>query len=139
MNVIATCFLEKLLALSTDKTCLRRFPTKPDSNQSPQLQRLDRLVKFCGCAVWSVLLLFANPRRQVFSHQGPYNIIAVLQGHDQTDLKYQARGCTGSRDLLAKLEIEDLDLILREALAGKELWCPLVVQSGMHVIQRRSR
>ena len=30
-----------------DKTCLRGFPTKQDSNQSPQLQRLARILKFC--------------------------------------------------------------------------------------------
>ena len=63
--------------------------TKPDSNQSPQLQRLARelnfsliiilnmilyhkritkeLIRLRGCAGWSAPLLFANPRRQ-FSH-----------------------------------------------------------------------
>ena len=36
-----------------------------------------------------------------------------------------------SRELLAKLELEDLDLILRESsegFAGLDMWCILVVQ-----------
>ena len=69
------------------------FPSKRDSNQSPQLQRLSRKSKFtpvaslhmkltkkritkalislCGCAGWSASVLFTNPRRQVFSRCGP--------------------------------------------------------------------
>ena len=34
-----------------------------------------------------------------------------IYDHDQTDLQYQARGCGHGK---AKLELEDLDLILRE-------------------------
>ena len=30
------------------------------------------LIRLCICAGWSAPLLFANPRRQVFSRQGPY-------------------------------------------------------------------
>ena len=30
------------------------------------------LIRLQGCAGWSAPLLFANPRRQVFSRQGPY-------------------------------------------------------------------
>ena len=35
---------------------------------------------------------------------------------------------TRSRDQLEKLELQDLDLILREALAGKDIRSPLGVQ-----------
>ena len=66
------------------------------SNQSPQLHRLSRNLKFClynvasldmilsikritkalirlrGCAGWSAPVLFANHRRQVFLRRGPY-------------------------------------------------------------------
>ena len=30
------------------------------------------LIRLHGCAGWSAPVLFANPRRQVFSHRGPY-------------------------------------------------------------------
>ena len=30
------------------------------------------LIRLCRCAGWSAPLLFANPRRQVFSRRGPY-------------------------------------------------------------------
>ena len=72
---------------------LKLFPTKRVSNQFPQLQRLARLLKFHlkqvymflskkrmtkalirlrGCAGWSAPVLFANPRRQIFSRRGLY-------------------------------------------------------------------
>ena len=35
------------------------------------------LISLRGCAGWSAPLLFANPRRQVFSHRGPYVINAL--------------------------------------------------------------
>ena len=39
------------------------------------------LISLCGWAGWSVPLLFANPRRQVFSRQGPIEIwILFLSG-----------------------------------------------------------
>ena len=42
-----------------------------------------------------------------------------------------------SRELLAKLDLEDIDLILRkEGLAGIDMWRALAVQSGLHVIHR---
>ena len=41
-----------------------------------------------------------------------------------------------SSELLAKLELEDLDLILREGFAGLGMWSVLVVQSEQHVIYR---
>ena len=46
------------------------------------------LVSLCGCAGWSVPLLFANLRRQVFSRQGPYGISQVHRKYDlaQTNL-----------------------------------------------------
>ena len=31
------------------------------------------LIRLRGCAGWSAPVLFANPRRQVFSRRGPYN------------------------------------------------------------------
>ena len=39
-------------------------------------------------------------------------------------------------ELLAKLELEDLNLILREGFAGLGKWNVLVVQSEQHVIYR---
>ena len=43
-----------------------------------------------------------------------------------------------SNELLAKIELEDLDLILREreGFAGLGMWGILVVQSEQHVIYR---
>ena len=74
--------------------------------QSPQIQRLARKMKFRfvarlymilskerkikalislrGCPGWPVPMLFANPRRQVFSRRGPINI--DLQLHSQINL-----------------------------------------------------
>ena len=73
------------------------FPTKWDSNQSPQLKRLARknelsfvaswgmvlskrritkaLIRLRGCAGWSAPLLFAILWRQVFSRGGNYGIV----------------------------------------------------------------
>ena len=67
------------------------FPTKRDSNQSPPLEieispvasldmvpinkRITKaLIRLSGCAGWSAPVLFANPRRQVFSRFGPINV-----------------------------------------------------------------
>ena len=46
----------------------------------------------------------------------PSALAAQQEGHDQTDLQYQARGCGHSKVKIAtgKIELEDLDLILRE-------------------------
>ena len=33
------------------------------------------LIRLRGCAGWSAPVLFANPRRQVFSRQGPYYVV----------------------------------------------------------------
>ena len=41
-----------------------------------------------------------------------------------------------SSELLAKLELEDLSLILREGFAGLGIWSLLVMQSELHVIYR---
>ena len=41
-----------------------------------------------------------------------------------------------SSKLLAKLELEGLNLILREGFAGLGMWSVLVVQSEQHVINR---
>ena len=35
------------------------------------------LIRLHGCTGWSAPLLFANPRRQVFSRQGPYKEIII--------------------------------------------------------------
>ena len=39
-------------------------------------------------------------------------------------------------ELLAKLELEDLDLILRKSFASLDMWGFLVVQPEQHVIYR---
>ena len=36
------------------------------------------LISLRGCPGWSAPLLFANPRRQVLSHQGPYGLKIIL-------------------------------------------------------------
>ena len=36
------------------------------------------LIRLRGCAGWSALLLFANPRRQVFSRRGPDGVNMML-------------------------------------------------------------
>ena len=46
VNPIALRKANGLYGPHRDKTCLRGFPTKRDSNQSPQLQRLARKLKF---------------------------------------------------------------------------------------------
>ena len=33
------------------------------------------LIRLRGCAGWSAPVLFASPRRQVFSRRGPYSIV----------------------------------------------------------------
>ena len=80
---------------STRQNLSSGFSTGQESNQSPQLQKLARKLKFRPLdmilfkqritktlislrvhAGWSSLLLFANPRSQVFSRQGP----VLIQG-----------------------------------------------------------
>ena len=39
------------------------------------------LIRLRGCAGWSAPLLFANHRRQVFSHRGPYHLLYPLLVH----------------------------------------------------------
>ena len=101
------CNPSRLLSnwVSTPQNLSSGFPTKRDSNQSPQLQRLARksispvvsldmvlsktritktLISLRGCAGWSTSLLFANHRRQVFSRRSPINVheikaVAFLQ------------------------------------------------------------
>ena len=53
-------------------------------------------------------------------------------------MQYQVRGCgpVRSSELLAKLELEDLDLILREDFTGLGMWSVLVVQSEQHVVYK---
>ena len=36
------------------------------------------LIKLCKCAGWSAPLLFANPRRRVFSLRGPFDALSGL-------------------------------------------------------------
>ena len=39
------------------------------------------LIRLCGCAGWSVPVLFANPPRQIFPRRGPnHSIISAGQG-----------------------------------------------------------
>ena len=78
--------------LRREKTCLRGF-RQSQTKQSPQIQRLAKnseislvastdmvlsktrmtkaLIRLRGCAGWFAPVLFANPRRQVFSRRGP--------------------------------------------------------------------
>ena len=41
------------------------------------MQITKALIRLRGCADWSAPLLFANPRRQVFSRRGPYDVGSV--------------------------------------------------------------
>ena len=52
--------IEISLAASLDKIILDKRPTKA-------------LISLRGCAGWSAPVVFVNPRRQVFSHRGPYS------------------------------------------------------------------
>ena len=83
------------------QTLSSRFPTKRDSNQSPQLQRLAKrnekslvasldmilfikritkaLIRLCGCAGWSVPLLFSNRFSRVEAHIViPWFVLKIL-------------------------------------------------------------
>ena len=69
----------------------------------------------------------------------PSALAAQQQGHDQTDLQYQARGCGLSivKRATGKIELEDLDLILRqrEGLAGLVM-LSVLGQAEQHVINK---
>ena len=91
---IVPSFRDDIIWASSRENLSSGCPTKRVSNQSPQLQRLAReieispvaslqiilsktriikaLIRLRGCAGWSAPVLFANPRRQVFSRRGPY-------------------------------------------------------------------
>ena len=43
-----------------------------------KMQIKKALIRLRVCAGWSVPLLFANPRRQVFSHQGPFVLYRIM-------------------------------------------------------------
>ena len=47
------------------------------------------LIRLRGCASWSVAVLFANHRRQVFSRRGPYYYIGLILLSDDTSEPYQ--------------------------------------------------
>ena len=144
------------------------------------------LIRLRGCAGWSAPVLFANPRRQVFSCRGPVISIIIYKHRfrellpvlTSRHLSYETRGhvysscvwramlhasetwpltktslqrlqrndramirqiCSikpedvarvRSSELLAKLQLEDLDLILREkGFADLGMWSVRVVQS----------
>ena len=78
---------------SRDKTCLQGFRQasfKPVSSATGTSQKIEispvpslhvilstkritkALIRLRGCAGWSAPVLFANPRRQVFSRRGPF-------------------------------------------------------------------
>ena len=81
------------------------FPTMQISNQSPQLQRPARklkyhlnhvyimiltkkritkaLIRLRGCAGWSAPVLLANLLRQVFSHRGDIHLIVHMKWKNQ--------------------------------------------------------
>ena len=40
------------------------------------------LIRLCGCAGWSAPVLFANPRRHVFSRRAPYDINLKVRKSD---------------------------------------------------------
>ena len=40
-------------------------------------------IRLCICAGWSAPVLFANPRRQVFSRRGPYNAMVGVHRNGQ--------------------------------------------------------
>ena len=41
-------------------------------------RKIKALIRLRGCAGWSAHLLFANPKRQIFSRQGPLNLIQTI-------------------------------------------------------------
>ena len=78
-----------------DKTCLREFPTRPDTNRPAQPQKLasleilakesrdiilskqrttKALIRLRGCAGWSAPLLFAYNIRHILSCRGSYGM-----------------------------------------------------------------
>ena len=46
------------------------------------------LIRLCGCAGWSAPVLFANPRRQVFSHRGPYKGAILRWNYRKMTMKW---------------------------------------------------
>ena len=101
---VASCFVYKFIRFTVNgprrkKPGLREFPTKRDSNQSPQLQRLAKikislvasldmilsnkriakaLIRLRGCAGWSAHVLFANPEDRFSRVQAQIMITTVL-------------------------------------------------------------
>ena len=69
-----------------DKTCLREFPTRHDTNRPAQPQKLARvfilskqrltkaLIRLRGCVVWSAPLLSAYDIKRIFSWPGSIRI-----------------------------------------------------------------
>ena len=51
------------------------------------------LIRLHRCAGWSVPVLFANPRRQVFSHQGPYRVVNSFHSFNYTHCSVLNRHC----------------------------------------------
>ena len=69
----------------SDKTRLKPFSSATVTSQKIEIllvasldmilsnkQITKALIRLHGCAGWSAPVLFANPRRQVFSHRGSY-------------------------------------------------------------------
>ena len=95
INDLSFCLINRLFGPRREKTCLRGF--RQSEFQTSLLRYRDylenwnftcakftydtfqiannkALIRLRGCAGWSAPVLFANPRRQVFSRRGPFII-----------------------------------------------------------------
>ena len=108
-----------------------RFPTKrilPVARLHMVLSKkwiTNALIRLHGCAGWSAPVLFATPRRQVFSRRGPYNVAPlkrVLHFQHLLDQYYHIRKHWLSVDSRSRLYLANHALIVRrDCSVGKNV------------------
>ena len=86
------------------------------------------LIRLRGCAGWSAPVLFANPRRQVFSRRGPYNICTLHVCWLRNEIKSRIVGH------LLQLKHKISAVVILVLCIEK-----IVISLGEHVVRRQSK
>ena len=113
----------------------RPFDDRPQSEVQVIPDKLEVVASFCylgdiySPCVWSAMLYASEtlPLTKTNLQRLQHNNRAMIRHICST--KSEDMATVRSSELLAKLELEDLDLILREKTSGLVMWSILVVQS----------
>ena len=101
------------------------------------------LIRLRGCAGWSAPVLFANPRRQVFSRRGPINnepyfMLQLVQReqHSRQEFEKGAREDADRKWQTLKKVLEDEINILKEKLEVGLVYVQLLIYQVLHRLEK---